>query len=230
MEEPKINLRTQESQYQYIVESISIERKLGLMSGQVWNDDPKRLCFLLSRYKFVSRLLKGKKNALEVGCADGFGTRIVRQTVPNVTGIDFDPIFIENAKSIKNDNWNIDFIVHDIVSGSLNHKFDSAYALDVLEHIPHEKENIFVSNIVESLSQTGVLILGTPTIESQKYASKPSLEGHVNCKDEPSMRHLLNGFFDNVFIFSMNDEVVHTGFTPMAHYIFGIGVGNIRGK
>mgnify|MGYP007028595943 CR=1 FL=1 len=32
-------------------------------------------------------------------------------------------------------------------------------------------------------------------------------------------------FFDNVFLFSMNDEVVHTGFTPMAHYLFALCVG-----
>jgi len=32
-------------------------------------------------------------------------------------------------------------------------------------------------------------------------------------------------FFRNIFIFSMNDEVVHTGFHPMAHYLFAIGVG-----
>ena len=28
--------------------------------------------------------------------------------------------------------------------------------------------------------------------------------------------------FRNVFIFSMNDEVVHTGFYPMAHYLFAL--------
>jgi hypothetical protein len=31
--------------------------------------------------------------------------------------------------------------------------------------------------------------------------------------------------FENVFVFSMNDEVVHTGFTPMAHYLLAIGAG-----
>jgi hypothetical protein len=39
------------------------------------------------------------------------------------------------------------------------------------------------------------------------------------------MRTLLSRFFENVFIFSMNDEVVHTGFSPMAHYIIGLGCG-----
>ena len=30
-------------------------------------------------------------------------------------------------------------------------------------------------------------------------------------------------YFNNVFMFSMNDEVVHTGFHKMAHYIFAVG-------
>ena len=36
----------------------------------------------------------------------------------------------------------------------------------------------------------------------------------------------MENYFENVFMFSMNDEVVHTGFPPMANYIFGVGVGN----
>jgi hypothetical protein len=36
------------------------------------------------------------------------------------------------------------------------------------------------------------------------------------------MRDLLGRHFYNVFLFSMNDEVVHTGFFPMAQYILGL--------
>ena len=32
-------------------------------------------------------------------------------------------------------------------------------------------------------------------------------------------------YFENVFVFGMNDEVVHTGFYPMCHYIFVLGTG-----
>ena len=71
----------------------------------------------------------------------------------------------------------------------------------------------------------GIFIIGTPTIQSQEYASITSKAGHVNCKDEKELRNLVSKFFRNIFIFSMNDEVVHTGFHPMAHYLFAIGVG-----
>src|SRR5262249_34885242 len=31
--------------------------------------------------------------------------------------------------------------------------------------------------------------------------------------------------FDNVFMFGMNDEVVHTGYAPMCHYLWSLAVG-----
>jgi hypothetical protein len=34
--------------------------------------------------------------------------------------------------------------------------------------------------------------------------------------------------FDNVFMFAMNDEVVHTGFAPMAHYRLALACGPKR--
>jgi hypothetical protein len=56
----------------------------------------------------------------------------------------------------------------------------------------------------------------------QPYASPLSKEGHVNCKTMPDLKALMQRFFHNVFMFSMNDEVVHTGFYPMAHYLLGV--------
>jgi hypothetical protein len=69
--------------------------QLGLMMNQAWHDDPKRLTFTFARYKFVARLLSGRKNVLKVGCGDAFPSRIVQQEVERLTVTDFDPIFIE---------------------------------------------------------------------------------------------------------------------------------------
>ena len=87
--------KTKESQYQELLdlESLVGRTQFGLMSNQVWHDDPKRLVFMLSRYKFVSRLLEGKSSALEIGYTDAFGSQVfVKQS--NITAIDFDPVFI----------------------------------------------------------------------------------------------------------------------------------------
>jgi 2-polyprenyl-3-methyl-5-hydroxy-6-metoxy-1,4-benzoquinol methylase len=222
---------TRESQYNFLLERAGDgdTAKFGLMSSQTWQDDPRRLCFLLSRYKFVSKMLAGCRRVLEVGCADAFGTRIVRQAVPEVVAVDFDPVFIENARAIADRRWPLEFAVHDMTEQPLTQGgFDAAYALDVIEHIPAEKEDAFVANTMATLTPHGVLILGCPSLASQVHASKPSREGHVNCKDGEAMRSLLGRHFHNVFVFSMNDEVVHTGFFPMAQYVLGLACGPRR--
>jgi 2-polyprenyl-3-methyl-5-hydroxy-6-metoxy-1,4-benzoquinol methylase len=216
--------KTREPQYQICVElrdRMGLTR-LGLMSNQVWCDDPRRLLFVLSRYKFIAKMFSGMRNVLEIGCADAFGTRIVLQEVKQLTAVDFDSVFVKDAIERMDERWKFDCKVHDILEGPVDGVFDAAYALDVLEHIPQEKEDRFVSNIASSLTDHGVLIIGTPSIQSQAYASAPSKEGHVNCKDHRGLKELMARFFHNVFIFSMNDEVVHTGFYPMAHYLLAL--------
>lgn len=198
--------------------------KFGVMSGQVWTDDPRRLAFVLARYKFVAKMLSGKKRVLEVGCADAFGSRIVKQEVEQLKAVDFDPVFIENAKSCMDPKWSIEFETADLMAGPVQGgPFDAAYAVDVIEHIGEESEMTFVGNMLNSLTDEGCLILGCPSAQSQEYASQQSKEGHVNCKTGETMAGLLGKFFHHTFIFSMNDEVVHTGFYPMANYVFGIG-------
>lgn len=220
--------QTREPQYQNCLE---IRQKkgltpLGLMTNQVWQDDPRRLAFLLSRYKFVAKVLSGKGAVLEIGCADAFGTRIVLQEVAALTAVDFDPVFIEDIRERMDPEWEFEARFHDMLSGPVQPaEFDAAYSLDVIEHIQPANEDQFVGNIAASLKPDGVLILGSPSIHSQAYASKPSKEGHVNCKDAAGLRSLGERHFRNVFLFSMNDEVVHTGFSPMAHYFLALCVG-----
>jgi 2-polyprenyl-3-methyl-5-hydroxy-6-metoxy-1,4-benzoquinol methylase len=221
-------MSTVEPQYSHCVEVDKVfgRTRFGLMSNQVWHDDPKRLLFVLARYKFVSRMMAGKNRVLEVGCADAFGTRLVRQTVPNVTATDIDPLFIEDCLSREGDSaWPVTYKVHDMVAGAFGERFDGVYALDVFEHIPANVEHQFIRNAKESLADDGILIIGSPSLESQQYASEGSKEGHVNCKSGDDMRQTFRKHFDNVLLFSMNDEIVHTGFEKMAHYLFAVCIG-----
>lgn len=221
-------MATFEKQYEHCIE---VEQKhgrtsLGLMTNQVWHDDPKRLLFVLSRYKFVAKMLAGKNSVFEIGCADAFGTRLVRQEVRNILAVDVDPVFIEDCVNrSESDCWDVKYQVHDILSGRIEGTFEAGYALDVFEHIPPERERDFLKNVCDSLPSTGVFLIGTPSLESQVYASPGSIIGHINCKSSDGLRLLCREFFDNVFMFSMNDEVVHTGFPSMAHYLFALCVG-----
>lgn len=221
------DIGTREPQYQRSIDLLKEKglTPLGLMTNQAWNDDPKHLLFTLSRYKFVSKLLAGRDHVLEVGCADAWATRIVVQSVRKLTATDFDPVFVDDVRQRMDPKWPFAIEQHDLLAGPFPGTYDAAYALDVIEHIQPKDEIVFTGNIAKSLHAHGTLILGCPSLQSQTYASPQSKAGHVNCKTGESMRALLAQFFHNVFIFSMNDEVVHTGYAPMAHYIFGLGCG-----
>jgi len=106
--------------------------------------------------------------------------------------------------------------------------FDAAYSLDVMEHIAPADEDAYLANIAGSLTDDGVAIIGMPSLESQAYASAASKEGHVNCKSAPDLKASVARHFGNVFLFSMNDEVVHTGYHKMAHYVIALAVGPKR--
>jgi 2-polyprenyl-3-methyl-5-hydroxy-6-metoxy-1,4-benzoquinol methylase len=164
-------------------------------------------------------MFSGKNNVLEIGCADAFGTRIVQQHVDMVTAIDFDPVFIQDIEKRYNKNWPLEFLVHDMLHSPIERNFDAAFCLDVLEHIKPSDEALFIRNICQSINPNGVFIAGMPSLESQKYASPQSKAGHVNCKSGLDFKKLMEFYFHNVFLFSMNDEVVHTGFSPMAQYL-----------
>ncbi|MDC3335868.1 class I SAM-dependent methyltransferase [Opitutales bacterium] len=216
-----------QNQSQYVSYKENGPMTAGPWTTHIGRSDPRHLAFLLARYKFVSKMLFGKKHALEVGCGDAFGTPLVLQEVDRVTGIDFEPLIIKDLKNRLQTGFlpNFSCHIHDMTEAPLSEKFDSSYSLDVIEHISPDLEHVFLENIVKSLSENAILLMGTPNITASKYASEASMEGHINLKSGETMRTLLNPYFENVFIFSMNDEVVHTGFLPMSHYIIGMGVG-----
>lgn len=214
-----------EKQYsKYFTDRDSIGNEvLGTLSTNRWRSDSKMLAVTLSRYKFVSKMFLGFNSVLEVGAGDAWYSRVVLNEVNTLTLSDFDEIFLEDfeRQGIYHKN-KTNYLVHNFVVEPLARVFDGIYALDVLEHILPADQNSFLSNILMSLSPSGCAIFGMPSKESQIYASEASKIGHVNCQSGEELRENLKKYFTNVFIFSMSDEVVHTGFTPMAHYLLAL--------
>jgi 2-polyprenyl-3-methyl-5-hydroxy-6-metoxy-1,4-benzoquinol methylase len=200
---------------------------LGPWTSHIWRQDPRHMCFLLARYKFVAKMLAGKGNVLEIGCGDAVGTPIVLQTVGAVHGIDFEPLVLDDARERyqREGVEKASFSLHDITSAPVPGAFEAAFSLDVIEHIPAHLEAAYLDNICASLAPQGICILGTPNVTADRYASPASKEGHINLKSAQTLHELMARRFHNVFDFSMNDEVVHTGFGPMAHYLLAVGVG-----
>lgn len=193
---------------------------MGVRTSHNYIEDPQRLVFSLSRYKFVAKMFEGFTNVLEVGAGDGFKSPIVKQHCKNLYLCD---ILEENLQAFKSTGIkNTQFFLHNFIQTHTYRKFDGIYSLDVLEHIHKKNEKNFLKNICKSLKINGSLIIGMPTLESQKYASKGSKLGHINCKSKKELKKTLSKFFNNVYMFSMNDEVLHTGYDKMSHYIFAL--------
>jgi 2-polyprenyl-3-methyl-5-hydroxy-6-metoxy-1,4-benzoquinol methylase len=196
--------------------------QLGIMANKTWLTDPKRLTFTLSRYKFVSKMLEGQDKVLEIGCGDAWASRIVRQAVKDIFFLDADEVLLDSAKFSHQDLPSKNFILHDVILGPINDTFDSIFLLDVLEHVDPKDETQFMNSLYSMLRRNGIAIIGMPSLESQSYANEASKAGHVNCKSGQQFMNDMKQWFSNVFIFSMNDEVVHTGYSKMAHYLIAL--------
>lgn len=199
---------------------------LGPWSSYSLVNDPKHMSFVLSRYKFVSKIISAKKNILEIGCGDGFGFPIVAQNAEYILGIDWEERNIEgNKRRIGGKIKNGDFLHIDITKEKPKKIFDAAFSIDVIEHLVPEDEKIFMENTLDVLSEDSICIIGTPNESSSSHASHRSDHQHINLKDHKTMYSTLDQYFKNTLVFSMNDEIVHTGYYPMAHYLFGVGIG-----
>lgn len=203
--------------------------KLGPWTSESMMNDPKHLTFVLSRYKFVAKMLEGRESILEVGCGDAFGAPIVAQSVGALYAVDWEEKFIrDNAERLSCIN-NIKFIQHDINQAPIdkNIKVSAIYNIDFIEHLEPSKEAAVMCNMIASYEdkKNAVMIIGTPNLSASQYASPQSAALHINLKDFDALKILLGKYFHNVFMFGMNDEVLHTGYAPMCQYLWGIGVG-----
>jgi hypothetical protein len=199
----------------------------GSMAGATFRWSPRRLGMALARYKQAAKMLSGLRTVAEIGCADGFCSRVVSQEVKQLCLHDVDQEWVAQARVVAADF--ADSVARiNIVEERLPSLFDGVYLLDVLEHISPDDEQRAFENIRYSLRDHGVCVVGSPSLESQQYARALSREGHVNCKTGDELRTFLEGHFHRVFMFGMNDEVLHTGFLPMCHYLLALCVSPIR--
>jgi len=202
-----------------------------ILVGRHWAynlfNDPKRFSFVLSRYNFAAQMISASETVLELGCSEGIGVPLFKQFGIRFTGVDMDREAISTAEQ----NWrNTDyrFICDDFI-GKIYGVFGAIVSLDVIEHISSEYEDSFFKTIMDNLNQSGVAIVGTPNISASRYASGASQKGHINLFSAQRLRATLARFFQKVFVFGMNDEVVHTGFYPMAHYLIAVACKKKQG-
>jgi len=203
-------------------------------------DNLLRLLIRLARYKFVARQLRHFDEVLEVGCGSGLGAIFLSQHCARVVGLDIKADEIQEARSI-NRRENVTFQCGDLFDMAQPLQFDVVVALDVIEHMPEEQGRRLLKQMAARTRPTGMTIVGTPSLYSLPYQGALSRASHVKCYDQQELVALFDECFGRTLSFSMNDEMVHTGFTKLAWYYFLMGFypgtpaladseGNIRKK
>jgi 2-polyprenyl-3-methyl-5-hydroxy-6-metoxy-1,4-benzoquinol methylase len=173
----------------------------------------------LARYKFVSKMIKKTDHLLEIGCGSGLGSVFLAQNCASVLGIDVKANEIEEANSL-NRRTNLTFKNIDFFDFVSDQRFDVVVALDVIEHMSKCLGRKLIKKTRRYLRNNGLLVIGTPSAYSSKYQGALSKASHIKLYDRDELVKLVEECYGRSLGFSMNDEIVHTGFPKMAWYYF----------
>jgi 2-polyprenyl-3-methyl-5-hydroxy-6-metoxy-1,4-benzoquinol methylase len=176
----------------------------------------------MSYYKFASKLIGPGKRVLDVGCAEGIGTYLLAVENGHAHGVDLDEEALGCAQRNFAHDSRIRFSCRDFLQMPPQ-QWDAVVNFDLIEHILPDHVPPFWSRMADNLVHDGIAIVGTPNITSDQYAGPVARAGHVNLYSSDRLEAEMHQYFHHVFMFGASDEVVHTGFLPMAHYLIAVG-------
>lgn len=197
------------------------EITLGRHLAYWFEKTPRRALYYSSYYKFAAKLIGNNKRVLDVGSCEGLGTWILAAECGYAKGVDLD----EEAILIAQQNWKDDritFVCADFLDLQPE-PWNAVVSFDVVEHILPDNTEAFFHKLADILEHDGIAIIGTPNLEAQQYASEVSKAGHVNVFSYERLEETMQTYFKHVFMFCANDEVIHTGYSKLAHYLIALG-------
>jgi len=160
-------------------------------------------------YEWCTSVIAGDADCLDLGCGDGYGTKLLSFSVKTIIGLDIDKELIRKA-SLKHEKPNCSFKAYDgaILSFS-DDTFDVVTAFQVIEHI--DSDAAFIAEVYRVLKKGGLFVLTTP---NRAMRLPPGMapwniyHRREYCADE--LRALLENNFANVQILgvSAKEEVM----------------------
>lgn len=194
-------------------------------SGQVGSAEmqlrnPLMLLIKLARYKFYSKMMSKNDIVLDLGCGQGVSTNFYSKYCKFIYGVDLYSTFVPSlSKNIKFIEANLD----DVNKNYFKKKITFIALNDVIEHFSKSKGEKILKKCRSILSKKGdVLMIGTPSKYSSMYRSEESKNQHIYEYTPEELNKICNKYFNRVFQFSMNDEVVNTGFSKLSWFNFYI--------
>jgi hypothetical protein len=194
----------------------------GTSTNQLWQRDPRKLALMLARYRFVAKLLSGRHNVAEYGCADELGTRLVLQEVQRVTVYDRRPDVIDDMRRRHCGRRAFDAHVHDIAQARLPRRYDSIYSIGAIEQVGPEDEEAFARNLSNSIYRDHDILIVGGTAPAPFEEASPNETPSVYRRGGAQIKALMRSYFHSIFLFSMSGETVLAGNVPGAQYVFAL--------
>lgn len=150
------------------------------------------------RYWWAAEQAK-QLSVLDCATGKGYGAFIMAQTANKVTGIDLNPHSIHIAQTSFSSQTNLIYKLQDVFKlEELGEKFDLITAFEVIEHLPPELTDKFISSLAGALKPNGTLLLSTPNhdVVMKSYVHLPSF--HINNFRPKELKSALSKHFNHV--------------------------------
>jgi trans-aconitate 2-methyltransferase len=132
----------------------------------------------------------GTERVLDVGCGDGYVTRLIASRVPNgsVLGVDASPRMVEAARTADDQQANVSFQVGNVTTMSYGPDFDLVVSFNAL-HWVADQETAY-RNIAAALKPTGRAL-----VQFVCHGLRPSVERvAMEVTGDPRWAHAFAGF------------------------------------
>lgn len=125
----------------------------------------------IDRYAFAAQTLRGANSILDIACGVGYGSRLLKDTLPNalVTGVDCSAEAIEYAKG-RYGAPGLAFGVGDATRFD-DGPFDAVVSLETIEHLPDPQR--FIQHVTTKLLRPGGIFIAsvpvTPSMDANPH-------------------------------------------------------------
>ena len=174
---------------------------------ELWN----RLRYVLSPqfdlYEQVSKIVRG--SVADIGFGTGFGTHLLTVNARNVVGYEMDSCALGFAQKVF-PIPKLQFKFGDIQKGIDDNGYDFVIAVDVIEHIKHDKQAVL--NMKTMLNKSGQVIISTPN----RLSRYRKADTHIREYSPKEFETLLKMAFVNVSLRTYTMEPLVNGYeNPM---------------